>query len=264
MAKWRLVIRTLPWVLFVLALVYIRQYVLGVRGLFDFGDIGSVLTGAALIIGFMLAGVVADYKESEKLPGDLATSMEAFDDAMVAGSQGAKRFDADPFRRRYGEITGVIEAWFMNRSSIASCFQALHDLNALIAELEQAGLGAVYASRCIAEQHTIRRTVTRIDVIRRTRFIQTGYALLQMFVATSLALLIFTTFRDWIVQFLVVGTLSLIYLYLLRLIRDLDDPFEYAGGYQEGTSADVSPHPVVEFRQRYEAILAAEVAAPPR
>jgi hypothetical protein len=264
MAKWRLVIRTLPWVMLVLVLVYIRQYVVGVRSLVEFGDIGSVLTGAALIVGFMLAGVVGDYKESEKLPGELATSMEAFDDAIVAGSRGgAKRFDAGAFRIRYGEITNVIENWFMNKGTVTACFQALHGMSALIADLEDAGLGAVFVSRCIAEQHAVRRTVTRIDVIRRTQFIQTGYALLQMFVYTSIALLIFASFKDWIVQFLVVGTLSLIYLYLLRLIRDLDDPFEYAGGYREGTSADVSPHPVVEFCERFRAALAAEVGTRP-
>jgi hypothetical protein len=263
MAKWRLVIKTLPWVAVVLVLVYLRQYVLGVRSLVDFGDIGSVLTGAALIVGFMLAGVVGDYKESEKLPGDLATSLEAFDDAVVAGSRGAKRFDAGPFRLRYGKITDVIENWFMNRGTVASCYEALHGMSVLIAELEAAGLGAVFVSRCTAEQHSIRRLVTRIDVIRRTRFIQTGYALLQMFVFTTVALLIFAGFKDAIVQFLVVGTLSLIYLYLLSLIRDLDDPFEYAGGYREGTSADVSPHPVVEFCERFRSTLASETGGRP-
>jgi hypothetical protein len=41
-------------------------------------------------------------------------------------------------------------------------------------------------------------------------------------------------FKNWQVQFLVVGTMALIYLYLLQLIRDLDNPFEYAEGYAAG------------------------------
>lgn len=146
----------------------------------------------------------------------------------------------------------------MNRGIVAACFQALHSLNDLVADLERAGLGAVFVARCLVEQHNLRKLVMRIDVIRRTRFIQTGYALLQLFVLTSLVLLVFANFRNWQVQFLVVGTMALIYLYLLRLIRDLDDPFEYAAGYVEGRSADVSPHPVLEFRERLEAVLARE------
>ena len=259
MAKWRLVIKTLPWVLVVLGVMFVRQYVLDIHSVVDFSDIGAVLTAAALIIGFMLGGVFSDYKESEKLPGDLATTMETIDDVIVAGSRAGKPFDAREFRRRYHAVIAVVTDWFMNRGAIPACFQALHTMNDLIADLERAGMGAVYVSRCLSEQHNLRKIVTRIDVIRRTQFIQTGYALLQMFVLATLVLLVFANFKSWQLQFLVVGTMALIYLYLLNLIRDLDNPFEYAGGYVEGATADVSPHPVLEFRARLEQSLATDI-----
>jgi hypothetical protein len=258
MAKWRLVVKTLPWVLIVLGVMFVRQYVLDIRSVVDFSDIGAVLTGAALIIGFMLAGVISDYKESERLPGELATTLETIDDVIIAGSRSGKPFDAREFRRRYHAVIAVVTDWFMNRGVTTTCFYALHSMNDLVADLERAGLGAVYVSRCLSEQHNLRKIITRIDVIRRTQFIQTGYALLQMFVIASIALLVFSNFRNWQVQFLVVGTMALIYLYLLQLIRDLDNPFEYAGGYIEGATADVSPHPVLEFRDRLKASLATD------
>jgi hypothetical protein len=247
----------------VLAFVYVRQYVLGIQSVMDFGDIGAVLTGAALIIGFMLAGVIGDYKESERLPGELASTLETVDDAIVAASKATKGFAAGDYRRRYYDIVTVIADWFLNRTTVESCYAALRRMNDLTADLERAGMGVIFLGRCLSEQHNLRRTITRIEVIRRTRFIQTGYALLQIFVVTTIVLLVFANFRNWVVQFLVTGTLSLIYLYLLRLIMDLDDPFEYAGGYQEGTSADVSPHPVLEFHQRFGEALAAERGAAP-
>lgn len=258
MAKWRLVVKTLPWVVIVLGAMYVREYVLGIRSVVDFGDIGAVLTAAALIIGFMLGGVFSDYKESERLPGEIATTLETIDDMIVAGSRAGKPFDAREFRRRYHAVVVVITDWFMNRGALATSFQALHTMDDLVADLERAGMGAVYVSRCLSEQHNLRKLVTRIDVIRRTQFIQTGYALLQMFVTATLVLLIFANFKNWQLQFLVVGTMALIYLYLLRLIRDLDNPFEYAGGYVEGATADVSPHPVLEFRERLEMSLVTE------
>lgn len=258
MAKWRLVVKTLPWVLVVLGLAFVRQYVLEIQSVVDFSDIGAVLTAAALIIGFMLAGVISDYKESERLPGEMATTLETIDDVIIAGSRAGKPFDAREFRRRYHAVIAVVTDWFMNRGTVASCYQALHIMNDLIADLERAGLGAVYVSRCLSEQHNLRKIITRIDVIRRTQFIQTGYALLQMFVITSIALLVFSNFRNWQVQFLVIGTLAMIYMYLLRLIRDLDNPFEYEGGFVEGATADVSPHPVLELRDRLEASLATD------
>ena len=255
MAKWRLLFKTLPWVLLILGLTYLRQYVLGIQSLVDFGDIGAVLTAAALIIGFMLAGVIGDYKESEKLPGELAATLETIDDAIVAGSRSGKTFDAREFRQRYCDITVVVADWFMNRGAVASCFRALNNMNDLIADLERTGMGAIFVARCLSEQHNLRKLVTRIDVIRRTTFIQTGYALLQMFVLATIVLLVLSNFKNSQVQFLVIGTLTLIYLYLLHLIRDLDDPFEYAKGYVEGASADVSPRPVLEYCERLKASL---------
>jgi hypothetical protein len=50
--------------------------------------------------------------------------------------------------------------------------------------------------------------------------------------------------------------MTLIYLYLLRLIRDLDDPFKSAHGYVPGATADVSPHPVLEYYERLKGNLA--------
>jgi len=256
MVKWRLVVKTLPWTVLVLGLAYLRRFLFDIPPLVDFDDIGAVLTAAALIIGFMLAGLIGDYKESEKLPGELAATLETFDDAIVAGARASGRFDPRPFRERYRAATDTVVEWFMNRGTVASCYETLRGLNALIADLERAGLGAVFVTRCLTEQHNLRKLVTRIDVIRRTKFIPAGYALVQMFVITTMVLLIFSGFRTWQVQFLIIGTLSLIYLYLLRLIRDLDDPFEYATGYVEEGSADVSPHPVLDYQARLKTDLA--------
>lgn len=45
-------------------------------GVIDFSDLAPVLTGGVFLIGLMLNGVLSDYKESEKIPGELACSFE--------------------------------------------------------------------------------------------------------------------------------------------------------------------------------------------
>jgi hypothetical protein len=134
--------------------------------------------------------------------------------------------------------------------------QALARAGDLVVDLDRAGMGSLYVAQCLSEVRSLRRLVTRIDVIRRTHFIETGYALQQMFVFATIVLLVFSDFKNWQVQLLIVGTMTLIYLYLLRLIRDLDDPFEYAHGYVAGATADVSPHPVLEYYERLKESLA--------
>ncbi|MGQ0570849.1 MAG: hypothetical protein ACT4P5_15195 [Armatimonadota bacterium] len=254
MLKWRLALTTLPWVALVLAVTFVRQNVLGIPPLMDFGDVGPVLTAAALLIGFMLAGVISDYKESERLPADLATTLETIDDTLVT-AHGAKPLDMRAFRQRFYGITTAVEEWMLNRATVEQCLRTLRQLNVLTSDLDRAGVGAPYLARCLAEQHNLRKTITRIDVIRRTKFIETGYALLNIFVATTIFLLVFSQFKTWQVQGLVIGPLSLIYIYLVRLIRDLDNPFDYNPDRPGQSATDVSPHPLLEYRARLKASL---------
>jgi len=66
--KWKLMVSTLPVVLTLLGLKLFLERVLGFEGLIDFSDVGIILTSGVFLIGFLLAGTMADYKEAEKLP----------------------------------------------------------------------------------------------------------------------------------------------------------------------------------------------------
>ncbi len=252
MARWRLLLSTLPWVLLLLAVTALRDDVLGVNGLVDFSDIGAILTGAALIIGLMLAGVISDFKESERLPAELAATLETMGDAIQAAHAGGKAGDLGELLHDYDAISRRVEDWFLNENSSEDCYRAVEEITFLTARLEQSGAAAGYLARLLAEQHNLRRTVARIDTIRTTSFIQPGYALLDLFVATVLVLLVMSNFRSQTLQYLVVGLLGLIYLYLARLVRDLDNPFDYQAGTARG-GAEVSPFPVIALQQRREA-----------
>ena len=43
----------------------------------------GLVAGNVFLLGFLLAGVLADYKESEKLPGELAASVETIADECL-------------------------------------------------------------------------------------------------------------------------------------------------------------------------------------
>ena len=68
----RLLILSLPFVGAVLLFRFVIQEIFNVSEVATFAEIGSVITGVTLILGFMLGGVMADYKESERLPASLA------------------------------------------------------------------------------------------------------------------------------------------------------------------------------------------------
>jgi hypothetical protein len=99
-------------------------------------------------------------------------------------------------------------------------------LNGLIQQLEREGAGP-YASRAVPQLLAVRRNVARIDVIRRTGFLPPAYALLEVLITMIIALVLIARFKSLAAEVLLVPFVALINIYMLRLIRDIDDPFDY-------------------------------------
>lgn len=93
---------------------------------------------------------------------------------------------------------------------------------------------------------------SRVDVISRTSFIPVGYALLEILVATTVGLLLISNYKTPMAEYFLISLFSLIYLYLLRLIRDVDAPFAYSARTSTSASAEVDPYPLREYRRRLE------------
>jgi len=99
--------------------------------------------------------------------------------------------------------------------------------------------------------------VTRIAVISRTGILPPAYALLETLMVILMVLLLAAKFKAPLAEYILVPFVTLIYVYMLRLIRDVD-PFDYAAGGQRG-GAEVELFPLEEFTVRLEARVAAEV-----
>src|SRR6478672_7300460 len=98
MIKWKLMISTLPYVVVVLAIKMGAERILGFNGVLEFRDIALVLTGGVFLIGFMLSGTLTDYKEAEKIPAELACTMETIEEAFIQAGIG-KNFDLGSQRK---------------------------------------------------------------------------------------------------------------------------------------------------------------------
>jgi hypothetical protein len=252
MIKWRLLATTLPLVVLVVGIALVRDYVLHAQGVLEFGEVAPILGAASLIIGFMLAGVLADFKESERIPAEIATTLETIGDTVKVISAVNKAVDAGAYDRGFRTLAFTVEDWFMGRLGVEKCYDALNDFRSVITGMEQAG-GVGYAIRCLSETHNLRRLITRVDVITRTSFIPVGYALLDLLVGATLVLLLATTYKSTLAEYFLITLFSLVYIYMTRLIYDLDAPFAYSSKKGRGGSAEVNPYPLQEYRLRLEA-----------
>jgi hypothetical protein len=246
--KWKLMLTTLPFVLVVVGLKAGLEYGAGFPGVVDFGEVGLVLTGGVFLIGFMLAGVMTDFKESEKIPADLACSLETIDETFTHVAAAKPNVDLATLRRGLLDTVNHLLSWMHGLTPLETMFAKLSALAVHCQALEKAG-ATPYSIRALNEVHGVRRIVSRMSVISRTSFIQSGYALLDTITAVILGLLMIAKFKSPLAEFVLVAFVALIYIYMIRLIRDIDDPFEYEPGGIRG-AAEVDLVVLQEYRER--------------
>ncbi len=254
--KWKLMLTTLPYVAAVLAVKLALQQLFAFPGLLDFTEMGLVLTASAFLMGFMLSGVMSDFKESEKLPGEIACTLETIEDHFRQAHAIKAGVNLLDLQRTVRTLVGDIESWMFRRTPRESIYPALEALLGPVQQLERLGAGPV-ASKVLGEIHNLRKAVTRVGVISRTGFLSPAYALLETLLAIIVVLLMASRYKSMLAMMILVPFITLIYVYMLRLIRDIDDPFDYSPDGSKQGGAEVELFPLAEYRER----LAARVAA---
>jgi hypothetical protein len=254
MLKWKLMLSTLPIVIAMAGVKLLLDVVFQFSGLVPFSDVGVILTACVFLIGFLLAGTMADYKESERLPAEIAATLETIEEIFALAAINRPGLRLPVLRRGVLELTDAIRGWLVQRSS--DVYGALSRTSEVIGWLEREGAGP-YASRAIPQLMAVRRNIARIDVIARTGFLPPAYALLEVLVVMVIGLMLIAEFSSRLVEVLIVPFVTLVNVYMLRLIRDIDNPFEYSPDGRQNGRAEVELWPLEEYRAR----LAARVDA---
>jgi hypothetical protein len=252
MVKWKLMMSTMPFVVAAVAGKLFLENVVDFHGIIDFADVGIVLNGGVFLIGFMLAGTMTDFKESERLPADMACSLEAIEEAFTQASVGRPAINVAAGRRAILDVTTTIRAWLHKTTDKSAPFEALGRLADALYVIEGQGAGP-HATRGLRDLAALRRTVSRIDVISRTGFIASGYALMEVVATVIISLVMISKFKGIVAELVICAFVTLIYVYMIKLIRDIDDPFDYSGA---GGAAEVNLFPLVEYQARLEGRLA--------
>jgi len=247
---WKLMVTTLPLVAGVVGMKLFLEEVAGYRGSVEFSDITAVLTAVAFLIGFMLAGTMADFKEAEKIPGDLACALEAVEESLAFAAV-RKGGDVRQVRTKVLELTTALSDYLAGRRSVAQAYDAFGSLDPVLEELDKLG-GTAFVTRAMSKLGNARKALTRVEVISNTGFLAPGYALLDVMVVSTVILLMITRFKSALVEYVLVTFITLIYFYMVRLIRDIDNPFELS----RLGSAEVDPAPLLAYRERAELRLA--------
>ncbi len=189
----------------------------------------AFLGGVFFTIGILFAGAVSDYKEAEKIPGELAVSLKAlYKDVGVIPLDKKYQHLIHDFRQGVKRLLYAINENF--RSNDWKLRVVDEELNALHEIVEQFGklnVQANYVSKLRTELTTIDRLSHRIDTIEETSFIPAAYTIAEVAIGVILLMLLFVQVDIAYGGLIIVGATSMVLLSLLFLIKDMDNPFEF-------------------------------------
>jgi predicted membrane chloride channel (bestrophin family) len=244
--KWKLTLKVLPFVAVLLVIKLIAHQFklefLTLNSLFS-----AIISANVFLIGFLISGVLVDYKEAEKLPGDLAVGLEALTDEISIISKSKKAKVATDALNHISDMSKNILQWFYKKERtkhILDQITALNDYFLAFEPLTQAN----FIVRMKQEQNNLRRIITRIHTIRETSFNPSGYAIAEIITGLLCFGLVFTKIDPYYESLFFVAFVSFILIYMVMLIKDLDNPFGYYK--EENLSADVSLRPIQDVIDR--------------
>lgn len=238
--KWSIAIKILPLVFVIAILKYIFHIygleVMELNALFT-----SIVAGTIFLIGFLISGVLTDYKESEKIPSELSACIKSlFDDAytIYKSKKSDTAFQFMEFQKSY---VGYLVDWIYKKERTKLMLAQISSMNEFFIKFDEEGVQPGYIIKMKNDQNNLRKLVLRIDTIRDTDFIGSAYAIVEvMAFLLGIGLLIMkiepfyaSLFFTLIVTFLI--------SYMILLIHDIDNPFDYSVKGESGTEVSLKP-----------------------
>jgi hypothetical protein len=248
--KWRVLLAVAPFTL-LFGLLEVLFHDLGWE-LWKFDSLtGSLLGSASFILALVLGGTLGQYHASEEMVLELVNEAEAINDRLAV--HGATAPDLDTARIRSALVAALeaIRRWLLKQAPWEAVQMALNQLNGSLAAWECAGRSDAN-NPSLANLAKMRLLLSRISGNRDHDFIAPAYALLELFLLGVVVALLLIGSDNFGENLVVSCFLFTSFLYLVFLIRDLDNPFEYDGS----SSVDVDLAPLEQCEQRLRQIVA--------
>ncbi len=247
-SRWRLAMKTLPFILVIIFLKFVAHYFsyefLTLNSLFT-----AIISANIFLIGFLISGTLVDYKESEKIPGDLSASLETMADEGLIVYKNKKSQTAKDYLASLSAFNESLIKWFYKNERTENIMKKLVSFNDyfLIFEGETQ---ANFIVRLKQEQNSIRKMINRIHTIRETSFLGTGYAITEIITFILIGGLIFIKMDPFYESVFFVSFVSFILIYMIYFIKDLDNPFGYSE--EDSLVEEVSLKPLLDSQKRLE------------
>ena len=205
----------------------------------------SFFAGVFFTISILFTAAMTDFKEAEKIPGELAVLMKAlYNDARLTSTlSGAGATDIP---RHVQDLLGVITENFRKNHWHKSLLdQQMNQINEDITELWRKNTATSVLLKLRDNLTNIDRLSHRIDYIAYTDDIPGAHIVADIALGAVFLIFVFAQ-NDWGVGGLVLfGAITFVLSSIMLLIHDMDNPFEYG----RDTLADVDLSVLFELQK---------------
>jgi hypothetical protein len=227
--------------LFILANFYFENSPL--NELVPANEITIVFTGAFFVFGLMMAASMTDFKESEKIPGEIANCFETMVDWINYGMHSRRisntanfqfQIDYELVKKEVLSSISEIHDWMhCDQKSTQEMGDSVKRLSDLSNYLAERNFDLAACKSILDNASVIRKQLTRVYSISKTRFIEPAYLLLRFIIGLVTTILLLAKFNSPFADILVTISASFIINYIYFLISGLDDPFDHPNGETE-------------------------------
>jgi predicted membrane chloride channel (bestrophin family) len=232
--KWKILLQVIPIIAGILLIKALFHHY-GLE-MMELNALFTSLVGATIfLIGFLISGVLSDYKESEKIPGEITSSLKnILDDSLTL----KHHYSDETFQQFISfqkKLVNNIKSWLYKEIDTTELLTQFDVLNSIIIQLDKEGVQANFLIRIKNEISTVRKNLLRIEAIRETNFISSAYAIVESMAFVISAGLIFIKIEPFFAALFFTVLVTFLIIYMIILIKDLDDPFDYQANGESGT-----------------------------
>ena len=240
--------RTLIVVSIIIA-VKLAVHVFGVEFLSINVLFSGIVAGNVFLMGFLLSGVMSDYKESEKIPGEIAASLSTIYTECITLFDHKKDEGAQKGMVLVLSLAEDIQHWFYRKVRTKDLLIRIRSLNHVFYEMEKSS-HPPFIARLKNEMSNLNRIIIRADVIRDTSFTSSGYLIAGSVTFLLCTGLVLSKIEPFYESLFFVGVISFLMIFLLLMIDDLDNPFGYNEKYStEDVSLYSIERVIIEIRE---------------
>ena len=198
---------------------------------------GTFFGGVFFTISIIFTGAMADFKEAEKIPGEMAVLLKAMhtDAALISPQNAECTQEKDVICHIEDLLTTVNANIRANHWHKSQLDEGINKINKDIIDLWAKGASPSPLMKLRDNLTNIDRLSHRLDYIAYTKGISGAYVICDFSLAAVLIIFVFAK-NDWgFGGFLLFALIAFVLTAIVQLIHDIDNPFEYG----KNTVADV-------------------------